>query len=112
MRKRTILKAIRAAPLAPAAGRAAAQAVPFKFGLLAPMTGPFALTGQHMHAGARIYMAQSGATVAGRMVELILKDDTGTPGVTKRLAQELVVNETSAFRKTTLPHRNTTHAIN
>jgi len=31
--------------------------------------------------------------VGGRKVELIVKDDTGTPDVTKRLAQELVVND-------------------
>jgi branched-chain amino acid transport system substrate-binding protein len=31
--------------------------------------------------------------VAGKKVELILKDDTAAPDVTKRLAQELVVNE-------------------
>jgi branched-chain amino acid transport system substrate-binding protein len=38
-------------------------------------------------------MAQNGSTVAGKKVELILKDDTAAPDVTKRLAQELVVNE-------------------
>jgi len=40
-----------------------------------------------------LYMAQNGSTVAGKKVELILKDDTAAPDVTKRLAQELVVNE-------------------
>jgi branched-chain amino acid transport system substrate-binding protein len=38
-------------------------------------------------------MAQNGDTVAGKKVELIVKDDTGLPDVTKRLAQELVVND-------------------
>ena len=38
-------------------------------------------------------MAQNGTTVAGKKIELILKDDTGTADVTKRLAQELVVND-------------------
>jgi branched-chain amino acid transport system substrate-binding protein len=38
-------------------------------------------------------MAQNGDTVAGRKVELIIKDDTGLPDVAKRLAQELVVND-------------------
>ncbi len=31
--------------------------------------------------------------MAGRPVEIILKDDTGVPDITKRLAQELVVND-------------------
>ena len=38
-------------------------------------------------------MAQNGDTVAGKKIELIVKDDTGLPDVTKRLAQELVVND-------------------
>jgi branched-chain amino acid transport system substrate-binding protein len=69
------------------------QPVSFKIGFLAPMTGPFAPTGAQMEAGARLYMAQHGTTVAGRKVELLVKDDTGTPDVTKRLAQEFVVND-------------------
>jgi branched-chain amino acid transport system substrate-binding protein len=38
-------------------------------------------------------MAQNGDTVAGRKVQLIVKDDTSLPDVTRRVAQELVVNE-------------------
>ena len=38
-------------------------------------------------------MAQNGDTVAGKKVQLIIKDDTSLPDVTRRLAQELVVNE-------------------
>ena len=38
-------------------------------------------------------MAQHGTTVAGKKIEVILKDDTSVPDVTKRLAQELVVND-------------------
>ena len=93
MDKRTLLKAAAAAPLAAAFGSARAQGAPFKVGLLAPLSGPFTSTGRQMEAGARLYMALSGTTVAGRKVELVVKDDTGTPDVTKRLAQELVVNE-------------------
>jgi branched-chain amino acid transport system substrate-binding protein len=93
MQKRTLIKAIAAAPFSAAALHAYAQQAPFKIGLLAPMTGPFASTGKQMEAGVRLYMAQHGGTIAGRKMELILKDDTGTPDITKRLAQELVVND-------------------
>jgi branched-chain amino acid transport system substrate-binding protein len=72
---------------------AAQNANTFKVGLLLPMTGPFASTGRQIEAAARLYIAQNGDTVAGRKVELIVKDDTGTPDVTKRLAQEMVVND-------------------
>ena len=37
-------------------------------------------------------MAQNGDTVGGKKVELIVRDDTGTPDVTKRIAQELIVD--------------------
>ncbi|MRT32503.1 ABC transporter substrate-binding protein, partial [Xylella fastidiosa subsp. multiplex] len=50
-------------------------------------------TGRQIEAAARLYMAQNGDTVAGRKIELIVKDNTGLPDVTKRLAQELVVND-------------------
>ena len=70
-----------------------AQSRPFKIGLLLPMTGPFGSTGRQIENGVTLYMAQFGNKVAGRQVEIILKDDTGLPDVTKRLAQELVVND-------------------
>jgi branched-chain amino acid transport system substrate-binding protein len=65
----------------------------FKIGLILPMTGPFASTGKQIEAATRLYVAQNGSTVAGKKVELIFKDDTGAPDVTKRIAQELVVND-------------------
>ncbi len=93
MDKRSLIKAMVAAPLTLGMARAGAQAGPFKIGLLTPLTGPFASTGRQMEAGVRLYMAQHGATVAGRKIELIVKDDTGLPDMTKRLAQEMVVND-------------------
>jgi branched-chain amino acid transport system substrate-binding protein len=66
----------------------------FKIGLILPMTGPFASTGKQISAAAKLYMAKNGDTVAGRKVELIIKDDTGlAPETTKRIAQELVVQD-------------------
>ena len=92
MHKRHFLSAIAFAVMAAGAGGAAAQDK-FKIGLILPMTGPFASTGKQIEAAARLYMAQNGDTVAGKKVELIVKDDTSAPDVTKRIAQELVVND-------------------
>jgi branched-chain amino acid transport system substrate-binding protein len=64
-----------------------------KVGFIVPMTGPFASTGKQLVAGARLYMQLNGDTVAGKKVELVIKDDTGNADTTKRLAQELVVND-------------------
>jgi branched-chain amino acid transport system substrate-binding protein len=68
-----------------------------KVGMLVPMTGPFASTGKQLVAGARLYLQIKGDVVAGKKIELVVKDDTGNADVTKRLAQELVVNDKVAF---------------
>jgi branched-chain amino acid transport system substrate-binding protein len=94
--RRNFLKGVAAAALATAAmgGTAFAQAGdPIRIGLILPMTGPFTSTGKQIAAAANLYMAQNGATIAGRKVELILKDDTGVADVTRRIAQELIVND-------------------
>ncbi|MCG2592402.1 ABC transporter substrate-binding protein [Ramlibacter sp. XY19] len=70
-----------------------AQSAPFKVGLVLPMTGPFASTGKQIDAAVRLYMAQNGSNVAGRTVEVLLKDDQGVPETTRRIAQELIVND-------------------
>src|SRR5580765_3076343 len=67
---------------------------PLKIGLILPLTGPFASTGRQIEAACRLYIERNGDTIAGRKVELIVKDDTGlAPETTKRIAQELVVQE-------------------
>ena len=64
-----------------------------KIGLILPMTGQQASTGKQIDAGVELYMQQHGATVAGKKIEVILKDDGAVPDNTKRLAQELIVND-------------------
>jgi len=66
---------------------------PIKIGLLLPNTGPFSYMGRQMNAGVQLYLAENGNMVAGRKVELIIRDDEGKPDNNKRLAQELVVND-------------------
>jgi branched-chain amino acid transport system substrate-binding protein len=93
MQKRQFLNATALAVLALAGGQVMAQSNTFKIGLILPMTGQQATTGRQIEAAAKLYMAQNGDMVAGKKVELIIKDDTSIPDVTKRLAQELVVND-------------------
>jgi branched-chain amino acid transport system substrate-binding protein len=93
MQRRTVLKGLGALGVVPLLGGVAHAADPFKIGLIVPMTGPFASTGRQVEAGARLWLAQNGTMVAGRKVELILKDDAGTADTTRRLAQELVVSD-------------------
>lgn len=70
-----------------------AQAGTVKVGLVLSMTGPFASTGKQLEAGARHFLREHGDTVAGKKIELVIKDDGGLPDQAKRVAQELVVNE-------------------
>ena len=93
MKIRLFLHATALALAALAATHSVAQDNRFKIGLILPMTGQQASTGRQIEAAVRLYMAQNGDTVAGKKVELIVKDDTSIPDVTKRLAQELVVND-------------------
>lgn len=93
MQRRTLFR-VGLAAAAAFAGAAIAQAQePIKIGLILPMTGPFASTGKQISAAANLYMQQNGATIAGRKVELLLRDDTGVADVTRRIAQELIVND-------------------
>jgi branched-chain amino acid transport system substrate-binding protein len=64
-----------------------------KIGLILPMTGPFASTGRQVEAGVKAYMALNGDTVAGKKIEVVLRDDGGVADQTRRIAQELVVND-------------------
>jgi branched-chain amino acid transport system substrate-binding protein len=93
MNRRTFLSAAGAAAVTLALSGAALAQETVKIGLILPMTGPFASTGRQIEAAAKLYMQQQGDTVAGRKIQLIVKDDTGVADVTKRLAQELIVND-------------------
>ena len=71
----------------------AADTSPIKIGLILPMTGQSASTGRQIEAAVKLWVAQNGDKVAGRKVEIILKDDGAVPDATKRIAQEMIVND-------------------
>ena len=77
------------------AGHAQAQDV--KIGFILPMTGQQQSTGRQEAAAAKLYMAQHGDTVVGKKVVLIVKDDGAVPDNTKRIAQDLIVNDKVTF---------------
>ena len=60
------------------------------------MTGPFASTGRQIDAACKLYLQQVGqqaGNTGARPIEVVLRDDAGVADTTRRLAQELVVNE-------------------
>jgi branched-chain amino acid transport system substrate-binding protein len=68
-----------------------------KIGLIVPLTGGQASTGKQIDNAIKLYMQQNGDTVAGKKIEVILKDDGAVPDNSKRLAQELIVNDKVNF---------------
>jgi branched-chain amino acid transport system substrate-binding protein len=68
-----------------------------KVGVLEAMTGQQQSTGVQTLAAMKLYMQQHGDTVAGKKIELIVKDDGAVMENTKRLAQELIVRDKVNF---------------
>lgn len=88
--RRTTLAAL---ALLVAGAAAQAQGDPVKIGVILPMTGQQASTGRQIDAAIKLWVAQNGTKVAGKNVQIIVKDDQSIPDQTRRLAQELVVND-------------------
>jgi hypothetical protein len=83
--RRTFLKSLIATGALGAIGGAAARTQEtIKIGFSAPMTGPFAMNGKQMLAAVRLFVAQHGNEVAGKTVELIVRDDAGLADQGKR----------------------------
>jgi branched-chain amino acid transport system substrate-binding protein len=73
-------------------GGAAAQST-VKIGMVMPLTGTLAAAGQQVVAGARFYMTEHGNMVAGKQVELVVRDDGSSAEVGRRLLQQAIVND-------------------
>lgn len=96
-------KTLRAALAAAAAGLAlvapaASAQDTLKVGAVLEVTGPFASIAKQIENGMRLYMKEHGDTVAGKKVQLIVKDSTGAqPEIAKRLVQELITRDKVDF---------------
>jgi branched-chain amino acid transport system substrate-binding protein len=64
-----------------------------KVGMVLPLTGGQASVGKQIQAAAKLYMEKNGTTVAGKKIDLMIRDDATSPDNSKRLAQELIVSE-------------------
>ena len=96
MKRRYFLAAACAVVALAAADRTRAEDT-VKIGFILPMTGQQQSTGKQISAAAKLFMAQQGDTVAGKKVELIIKDDGAVPDNTKRIAQDMIVNDKVTF---------------
>ena len=50
-----------------------------KIGIIASLTGVLRPLGKQLTAAAKLYVAQHGTMVAGKKIELIIKDNSGVP---------------------------------
>jgi branched-chain amino acid transport system substrate-binding protein len=71
---------------------------PVRIGFIGEMTGQYADFGDQMLTGMKVYMQEHGEIVAGRKIELVVRDVGGpNPELARRLAQELVTREKVSF---------------
>ena len=94
MLRRTMLKGMAAgAAVGLLAGRAAADDV-LKMGISIPLTGVgFNAVGRQLQSAIKLYMQQHGNVVAGRKLELTIRDDGGVADNARRIIQEMIVND-------------------
>lgn len=90
---RRILISFFMALVAAAHAAAFASGPSLKIGMIMPMSGLHGLSGEQVVAGARLYMQEHGDIIAGKKVELVVRDDAGSAETAKRLANELVLND-------------------
>jgi branched-chain amino acid transport system substrate-binding protein len=73
---------------------AVAQAAVLKMGISIPLTGAgFNAVGRQLNAAMKLYMAEHGDTVAGRKLEVTIRDDGGAADTARRIIQEMIVND-------------------
>ena len=70
---------------------AAAAEEPVRIGLIVPLTGGQASTGKQLANAVKLYMSENGDNVAGRKIEVIVKDDSAIPE-DLRLAYKILKN--------------------
>lgn len=76
------------------AGPAAAAVGTVKVGVLLPLSGPFSQYGRQMQNGIALFMKQHGDTVAGKTIQLVVRDDGGiAPDRARRAVQDLIVRD-------------------
>ena len=94
MHRRTVLKGIAATGATGFVARRAAGETPLKIGISIPLTGAgFNAVGRQLQAVLKLYMQQHGDTVAGRQIQITIRDDGGVADNARRLIQEMIVGE-------------------
>lgn len=70
-----------------------AETRPMAVGFIAPLSGPFAITGQQLVDGFNLYLERNKNRLGGREVRLIVEDDQFSPQVALTKARKLVESD-------------------
>jgi branched-chain amino acid transport system substrate-binding protein len=94
LRRRTVLKGMAATAVGGLLARPVIADTTLKIGCSLPLTGAgFTAVGRELTGALKVYMQQHGDSVAGRKIELIIRDDAGVGDNARRLVQEMIVND-------------------
>src|ERR1700739_953613 len=94
MHRRTARKGIAATGATAFVARRAAAETPLKIGISMPLTGAgFNAVGRQLQAALKFYLQQHGDTVAGRQIQITIRDDGGVADNARRLIQEMIVDQ-------------------
>jgi branched-chain amino acid transport system substrate-binding protein len=89
-----VLKGIAATTASGLLAHTAAAETPLKIGISMPLTGAgFNAVGRQLQAALKFYMQQHGDTVAGRQIQITIRDDGGVADNARRLIQEMIVDQ-------------------
>lgn len=111
MLRRTMLQGMAASVAGGVLTRHAAAQDVLKMGISFPLTGAgFNAVGRQLAAAIKLYTQQHGDVVAGRKLEIIVRDDGGAADNARRIVQEMIVNDkvnlsASALLQQRLPSR-------
>ena len=98
MLRRAVLKGLVASGLLHCYSRLAKAQDILKFGVCIPMTGAgFNAVGRQLASAIRLYVEQHGNVVAGRKIEIVVRDDGGVADNARRIVQEMIVNDKVAL---------------
>jgi branched-chain amino acid transport system substrate-binding protein len=94
MLRRTVLKGLAATAAVGVRATGAAADNVLKMGISIPLTGAgFNAVGRQLSGALKLYIQQHGTEVAGRKLELIVRDDGGVADNARRIVQDMIVND-------------------
>jgi branched-chain amino acid transport system substrate-binding protein len=98
MSRRTVLTGLAAGALLRIFPSRARADESLKIGICIPMTGAgFNAVGRQLSSAIKLYVEQHGDAVAGRKLEIVMRDDGGVADNARRIVQEMIVRDKASL---------------